>query len=250
MINLKNKVAFITGSSSGIGFSIAKKLSNLGCKCILNGSNKNKLIKAKKKILNSEYIVGDVTNFNFGKKLKKQIQKKSSKLDILVCNVGGGKVRKKEKLNEFLRIFNLNFFSTVNIISNLKSLLQKTNGNIVCVSSICGLEYIEGAPASYSSSKAALNAYAKFISFELAKYRVRVNIISPGNILFKNSTWDNKIKKNKKKTFKIIRKNVALNKFGDREDISNFVAYICSDSAKFVTGSNFVIDGGQTKNFR
>jgi NAD(P)-dependent dehydrogenase (short-subunit alcohol dehydrogenase family) len=64
--------------------------------------------------------------------------------------------------------------------------------------------------------------------------------------MFKDSVWHKKIKKDKKKVNKIIQSNVPLNSFGSPDDISNMINYLISDKAKFINGSNFIIDGGQT----
>ena len=114
------------------------------------------------------------------------------------------------------------------------------------MSSICGSELIKGAPITYSVSKAALNFYAKSISHYLGPQGVKINVISPGNLMFKNSVWDKKIKKNKKKVKRLIKSSVPLNSFGTPNDIINMINYLISDKAKFINGSNFIIDGGQT----
>ena len=66
---------------------------------------------------------------------------------------------------------------------------------IVCVSSICGLEVIPGAPLTYSAAKAALNAYIRGVAVPLGADGVRINGIAPGNILFKGSVWERKLKR-------------------------------------------------------
>jgi len=122
---------------------------------------------------------------------------------------------------------------------------EKSKGKIICISSICGNEIIKGAPITYSTAKAALNFYAKSLSHYLPK-DISINLISPGNILFKNSVWDKKIKVNKKLVNKILKEKVPLNKFGSLSDIVNLTCYLISDKSHFITGSNFIIDGGQT----
>ena len=128
-------------------------------------------------------------------------------------------------------------------------MLSKRNGVVVCISSICGVESIPGAPIAYSVSKAALNHYVKIAANSLAQKNIRINAIAPGNILFKGSTWDKKMKANKKKVYKMIHDNVALKKFGTPNDISSLTMYLSSDLSSFATGSIWTIDGGQTKSF-
>ena len=122
------------------------------------------------------------------------------------------------------------------------------NKSITFISSITALEYID-CPISYSCSKSSLNTYSKSLSKILGPKNIRVNTISPGNILFEGSTWDKKIKNNKNATKKYIRNNVPLNSFGNINDVASLVEYLISDKSTFITGSNFVIDGGQNNSY-
>ena len=143
-------------------------------------------------------------------------------------------------------MFNQNFFTAANAIEFSKKKLLQRKGSIICISSICGNELVKGAPITYSTAKAALNFYLKSLSHYMSYKGVKINIISPGNIFFKGSVWHKKMKKNKKQTEKLIKKIVPLNTFGKVEDISSMVSYLVSENSRFITGSNFVIDGGQT----
>jgi len=248
-LNLKNKKVLITGSSHGIGLEIAKYLSKEGCLVAINGRNKKKLLKASKLVPGSFPIQGDVTNYKIAKKIVNNAVKNLRSIDILVCNVGSGKSEKagEESYNEWEKIFKKNFWSVINIVKESQKFLIKSKGNIVCISSICGLEVILGAPATYSTAKSALNAYIKCMSYFFGKYGVRINGIAPGNILFKNSTWEKKLKRQINKTRKFLSENVPLKKFGSTHDIAHLTAYLVSKKSEFITGSIFTIDGGQTR---
>ena len=78
------------------------------------------------------------------------------------------------------------------------------------------------------------------------KNKIRVNVISPGNIFFRGGTWDIKKKKNPTLVRKIIREKVPLQRFGKPEEVANLVTYICSEKASFINGAIIRIDGGQT----
>ena len=244
------KNVLITGSSKGIGFAIAKKFGEVGCKVILNGRNSKKLINAKKKIANSFFEKGDLSNEKKCNKIIKNIIRKHKKIDILVCNIGNGSPKfNKSNYNKWISYFNDNFFSAVNIIEQSKKYLAKTKGSIICISSICGIETIKNAPVEYSVAKSALNSYVKLISTSLGSKKIRINAIAPGNIFFKGSVWEKKLLSNKKKTLDYIKENVPLNKLGNPDDISELCLYLCSDKSNFITGAVFTIDGGQTKKF-
>ena len=82
----------------------------------------------------------------------------------------------------------------------------------------------------------------------LGNYGVRINAIAPGNILFKGSVWEKKIKKNKKKVINNLNLNVALKKLGTPENVSDICLFLASKKSGFVTGSLWTADGGQLKN--
>ena len=246
-LNLFNKNALITGSSKGIGLDIAKKLLSEGCNVVLNSRNEDDLKKIKSNYQQINYVSGDVTSEKSARKILEKTINLVGSLDILICNVGSGKSvpAGSETLSDWEKSIAVNLYSAINIIQASKEFLAKSKGSIVCISSICGHEIIEGAPLTYSVSKKALNFYIKGISKYLSKYDIRINGISPGNILFEDSTWDIKMKINKKKVLNMIKKKVALNKFGTPDNISEAVLFLVSTKASFITGEIWVIDGGQ-----
>ena len=105
-------------------------------------------------------IRGDVSKYNEANLVIKKFNKYFEKLDILVCNVGSGKAKKKiPDIKEWHQSFDINFWSSLNIINSSKKILIKSNSSIICISSICGLENIKGAPIPYSVAKSALNSF-------------------------------------------------------------------------------------------
>ena len=112
---MKKKVAFITGSSRGIGFFIASKLLQDGFEVILNSSNLKRLKQSSKKLGNCKYYVGDITNKNSIKTIFNKIKKNKIKLDVLICNYGNSKKSKNDE--DIYLAFKNNFFSATNTIS-------------------------------------------------------------------------------------------------------------------------------------
>ena len=98
---------------------------------------------------------------------------------------------------------------------------------------------------AYASSKAALLTYTKSLSRKLAHKKIRVNMVSPGNILFPGGNWDKKKRSNPKIVKQMLLKKVPLQMFGVPEDIGNVVAFLISSKARFITGTNIIVDGGQ-----
>jgi 3-oxoacyl-[acyl-carrier protein] reductase len=246
-LNLEGKIALVTGSSRGIGKSIAIALFDEGCKVVLNGRHEDSL-KIASKSLGESYFVADVTKPNECNDLVNYTIKKYGKLDILICNVGNGESVSPgtEDGKEWRKMIDENFFSAINIIDAARKSLKQSKGTIVCIASIAGLE-TTGAPITYSVAKTALISYVKRISKSFAKEGIRINSVSPGNILFKGSTWQKKLEKNEKNVKKMLENNVSLNRFGLPEEVSYLVTFLASPKSDFITGSDFVIDGGQLK---
>ena len=132
----------ITGSSSGIGWKIAQILSkNKNNNIIINSRNLKKLKKSSKELGNCKFVIGDVTKI---KDLKK-IGNKIKNIDVLICNVGNGKSAKpgKEKKEDWVKSLNENFFSAVDTIKIFEKKLIKSQGMIICISSVCGIEELK-----------------------------------------------------------------------------------------------------------
>ena len=244
MKELKNKNIFITGSSSGIGFGLAKNFLDGGSNVIINSKNKTKLKLASKKLNNCNYYQSDLTKKKSIILMFKKMKKEGKSIDILICNYGNSNFNKNNL--DFDHAFEANFFSTINTINYSLPLLNKKSAKIICISSICGVEVIKNAPIGYSIAKSALNNYVKSISFVFGSKNIKINTIAPGNIYFKGSIWEKKIKKNKSLVKNYIKNNVSLNKFGTIEDIFNMCKFLSSNTNKFINGSTIVMDGGQT----
>ena len=170
-------------------------------------------------------------------------------MDLVICNLGSGKSVPpgNETYDEWQRIFHINLWSATNIVEASKNMLVISKGSIICISSICGQEVILNAPVTYSVAKAALNAYVKGISKPLGKIGIRINAISPGNILFEGSTWEEKLKENPVMVKNMLKNEVSLGRFGTAKEIADLSIWLGSPYASYCNGSVFTIDGGQTK---
>lgn len=246
-LDLSGKVAFITGSSRGIGRAIAEALYAEGCKVALNGRNPKDLESAASAMPGAISLLADVTSQDDAKRVLSDVVRNFGRLDILVCNVGSGRSVPpgEETLDEWQRVFALNLWSTTNCVEASRNILARSNGVIVCVSSICGIEVIPGAPVTYSAAKAALHAYVRGIARPLGKQGVRINAVAPGNILFDGSVWSRKLIKEKPAVQAMLDKDVALARLGTPEEIASLVTYLASAQSGFATGGVWTLDGGQ-----
>ena len=246
-LDLSGKSVLITGSSKGIGLAIAQAFHAEGCQVALNGRNQADLTTATDLLAGSIGALGDVTKPLEAKRVIQDVVRRFGKLDVLVCNVGSGRSAEpgSETAEEWHRIFALNLWSTTNTVEAAKDALVSTKGSIVCISSICGLEVIPGAPITYSAAKAALHAYVRGIARPLGLQGVRINAIAPGNILFDGSVWSRKLAEDKQTVESMLKKDTALGRFGTPVEVASLVTYLASQRSGFATGSVWTLDGGQ-----
>ena len=185
-LELTGKKALVTGSTRGIGRAIAQILHAEGCCVALNGRSAAEVLSVADELTQAVAVVGDVTKPEEACRIVKEATEKIGGLDILICNVGSGSsVPPGEEIyEEWQRMFALNLWSTTNIVEAARNTLVASKGAIVCISSICGLEVVPGAPVTYSAAKAALHAYVRGIARPLGKQGVRINAVALGNVLF------------------------------------------------------------------
>ena len=246
-LDLKGKTALVTGSSRGIGRAIAAALHAEGCVVALNGRDPDALRAAASDLAGAIAVPGDVTEAGGAGRVVDRACAALGRLDILVCNVGGGRSVPpgEETTAEWQRVFALNLWSTTNAVDAARRALAATRGAVVCVSSICGIETVPGAPVTYSAAKAALHAYVRGIARPLGKEGVRINAVAPGNILFNGSVWAQKLADDAGAVERLLERDVALGRLGTREDVANLVVYLASPRASFATGAVWTLDGGQ-----
>ena len=247
--DLVGKRVLITGASRGIGLSIANGFLESHCKVVLNGRRSEVLNQVTADNPEAFPASGDVTNPNECDQIVDKAISELGGIDILVCNVGNGTISKpsRKSLDAWKEAFEVNLWSAVNIIESTKSYLELSHGKVICISSICGIERIKGAPVQYSCAKAALNAFVKTSSHDFAAKQITINAIAPGNILFPGSTWDRKLSNDPEGVQRMLTNDVPLARLGTVEDVVNLVLYLSSTHANFVTGSIWNVDGGQCR---
>lgn len=246
-LELSGKTALVTGSSRGIGRAIAEALQAEGCRIALNGRNAADLEATATALGSAAAVVGDVTQPGEARRVVDEAVAALGRLDILVCNVGSGRsvAPGNETPEEWQRVFALNLWSTTNTVEAARSALADTGGVVICISSICGLEVIAGAPVTYSAAKAALHAYVRGIARPLGVQGVRINAIAPGNILFDGSVWARKMADDAAGVQQMLERDVALARLGTPQDVAGLAVYLASPRAGFATGGVWRLDGGQ-----
>jgi len=248
-LSLQGKSVLVTGSSRGIGRAIAEAFLAEGSLVSFNGRNTSHLENVVSTLSDKNAIAvsGDVSQPEQASAVVERVLAVFGKLDVLVCNVGSGRSVPPgaETHEEWLRVFELNLWSVTNMVEASRNALATSGGAIVCISSVCGQEFVPGAPLTYSAAKAALNSYVRGIARPLGKDGVRINAIAPGNILFEGSVWQRKLNEDASGVKKMLARDVALAKLGTPQDVANLALWLASPAASFCTGSIFVADGGQ-----
>jgi 3-oxoacyl-[acyl-carrier protein] reductase len=254
-LEIKDKVYFVSGSSKGIGFSIAKCFLEEGAKVVITGRNKESLRTAELELLEKNpgrilALNGDLTDLDTIKQQIKTTINHFGRIDGIIANMGSGAepmgLLEDEEIWDLSHKINLK--GSVLLAQVSAHFFPKTGGSITFISSIAGMENIE-APLAYSVYKAGLLAAAKKLSNILAVNKIRVNVIAPGNIFFPGGVWEKKKHQDEQKVLNYIHSTVPLDMFGDPEDIGCLCVFLASKRAKFITGSVIVADGGQTKSY-
>ncbi len=245
-MRLSGKVALVTGASRGIGFAIAKILSENGATVMMTAKDQERLEKSTLKIPNAIGIAADIRNTNDVKNVVNKTVEKFGKLDILVNNsVIFPKVKPIHEIYEddWNEVIDVNLTGQFRFTKEAIPHLKKTGGSIINMSSNSGLKAYEGTSAdAYSASKAALILLTKCWALEYAKDKIRVNCICPGAVDTDMSKPFLKTQKDKE----FMDSEHPIGRIGQPEEVAKAVMYFVSDDAAWITGAILAVDGGES----
>ena len=257
-LELKGKVALVTGASYGIGAAIAKGLAQEGVKLAIcaRGQERLKQVSAELEASGVEVLslVADVLKPGDIDTMVEQVLAKYGQVDILVNNAGG-MVRgtfAKASVEDWQLGIDLNLYSTIRVCQKIiPGMRQKKWGRIINVASVWGHQ--PGATPIYNTVKGAIITLSKSLSNELAADNILVNAVCPGGIITpawietaeilarkRGTTWQEEISK-------LGRDWAPLGRFGTAEEVANVVVFLASAKASYMTGVAVNIDGGTTK---
>tara|TARA_R110002049_G_scaffold214533_3_gene385987 strand:+ start:6101 stop:6850 length:750 start_codon:yes stop_codon:yes gene_type:complete len=248
MQKLKNKVAIITGGSSGIGLATAKRFVSEGAYVYITGRRQSELDKAVAEIgSNVTAVQGDIANLDDLDRLYAIVKKEKGAIDIVVASAGF--VEMVDTLNvtpeHFDKTFNINARGT--FFSVQKALpLFNDNGAIVVVSSCVA---VKGFPqyVTYSATKAALQSYVKSWAADLKDRNIRANSVSPGAIDTPIVDGQFKTKEEAETAKSYFGTITPLGRIGQPEEIANTIFFLASSESSYITGSDIAVDGGMTQ---
>jgi 3-oxoacyl-[acyl-carrier protein] reductase len=250
-------VALVSGSSQGIGRAIAEELLREGASVTITGRDVARLERARRalaKTTTPERLIsfaGDLTESATIERLRKTLTRQNLLPDIVVASIGSGRSVSGWNVpgGEWERVFQINFFGAMKLLqAMLPELVRRGWGRVIVIASIAGIEAVP-APAAYGASKAALVMAAQSLSRLTGSSGVTINVVAPGNILFRGGVWERKLKADRDSVERYLRGEVPANRFGTPGEVASAVAFLASDRAAFINGACLVVDGGQTRSF-
>src|SRR5437016_1058214 len=242
---LNGKVALVTGGTSGIGKTTAIEFARAGAKVVLTGRREKEGAQVVDEIRklggDAAFVRADVAKDADVKAMVDFAIGKYGRLDVAFNNAG---VEWKGPLDqateaEYRRIFDINVWGVLNSMRHeIPVMLKNGGGTIVNTSSVAGHV---GLPqvSVYIASKHAVEGLTKSLALEFAKQNIRINAVAPGVIakeMFDRFAGDELRDQ--------IVSTVPVGRVGASEEIAAAVLYLCSDAAKFTTGTSLVVDGG------
>jgi NAD(P)-dependent dehydrogenase (short-subunit alcohol dehydrogenase family) len=240
---LTNKKAVITGGNSGIGYAAAQEFLANGAEVIITGRKPDAVQQAAKS-LNATGIVSDQSDMAAIDNLVAEVKGKYGKIDVLFINAGVAAFAPLEAADEahFDYIMNINFKGAYFTLNKFLPILND-GASVILLSSVNATSGMSNSSV-YAASKAALNSLAKVAATELAPRKIRVNSVSPGPIdtpIFGKAGLDEA----SVESFATAAANrVPLKRFGAAGEVAKLVAFLASDDARFITGADYVVDGG------
>ena len=252
MFNLKGKVALVTGSAHGIGYSMAKALARAGAKIVINSSNQASLDKGladfKAEGIDAKGLVFDVTNEKMVVDAIAKIEKEIGVVDILVNNAGIIKRIPMEQMSveEFKQVIDVDLVAAF-ICSKavIPSMIKKGGGKIINVCSMMS-ELGRETVSAYASAKGGLKMLTKNIASEYGEYNIQCNGIGPGYIATPQTAPLRETQPDGSKhpfdSF-IVAKTPAA-RWGTPQDLAGPTVFLASDASNFVNGHILYVDGG------
>ena len=246
---LSEKIALVTGGSTGIGLATAQELAAQGAKVYITGRRQAELDAAVNSIGPSAVgIRADVSKLSDLDRVYAQIAKEEGRLDILFANAGGGDMLPLGAITEeqFDRIFGTNVRGVLFTVQKALPLLAQ-NASIILTGSTAGSSGT-AAFSVYSASKAAVRAFARSWILDLKDRAVRVNTLSPGATrtpgLVDLAGPD---AGQQQGLLDYLASQVPLGRVGQPDEIANAAVFLASDDASFVNGAELFVDGGQAQ---
>ena len=256
-LGLTDRIAVVTGSSRGLGLASARTLAAEGCLVCLCGRTATTLENARRDVANraggDDRVIGVAADVSTPEGVKAVIDGAVAAfggIDILVNNVGlaRGATIIDTSDAEWQEAFDQTLFPAIRAsrlaVPHMK---HRGGGSIVIIASVFGRE--AGGRMTYNAVKAAEISLAKSLAQQLASFKIRVNSVSPGSILFEGGSWWKRQQENPVAIAEFVKRELPFGRFGTPEEVGDVVAFLASSRASWISGTSVVVDGGQSRSF-
>jgi len=251
-LQLDNSNILVTGGTKGIGRSIVEHFLAEGANvafCARTAADVEACLEEYKKAYPKLKIVGktlDIDDLEAVKVWVNEVGEELGGIDSVVSNVSAMAV--PNTIDNWKKMFQTDLLSVVVLIEAALPFLEKStkSPNIVTISSVSGVEIDGTAPGPYGASKAALIHYTQQLAFVLAPKGIRANVVSPGNIYFKDGVW-HKTEVQRPESFARAMANNPLGRMGKPEEVAVQVVLCASPLSGFTSGANILVDGIEHK---
>jgi NAD(P)-dependent dehydrogenase (short-subunit alcohol dehydrogenase family) len=245
--NRERKTLILTGASRGIGHATVKRFSSAGWR-VISCSRHPFPENCPWEMGPEDHIQVDLANPDTTARaitlMKERLSDQGGRLNALVNNAaispkgpGGSRPDAIDTpLDEWQRVFQVNFFAPIMLARGLIEELKAAKGAVVNVSSIAGSRVHPFAGTAYATSKAALMALTREMAHDFGPHDIRVNAISPGEI-------DTAILS--PGTERIVREQIPMGRLGEPEEVAKAIYFLCTDASSYVNGAELHINGGQ-----
>jgi len=252
-MNLKGKVALITGGGTGIGTAIAERFVSDGAKICITGRRKELLEKVAKSLPSGTVVIcpGDVSKEEDVKRMVDTTVKFGGKLDVLVNNAGTNHPAPIVELDlkMWQEVIGVNLTGPFLLIkAAIPHMLKGGGGSIINIASLGGMRCLPSYPA-YCSSKAGLIMLSQQVALDYGRHNIRCNAVCPGGVKTEMTRKDfgqfGKMLNIEPDTFlNQIASEIPLHRFADSSEMGGLCSYLASDDSSFMTGAVITIDGG------
>lgn len=245
-LKLSDKIALITGGSSGLGFATAKRFIVEGARVIVTGRRAAELDAAVEELGPGAIGVrGDVSVLSDLDRLYATIREQYGRLDILFANAGGGAFVPITEVTEehFDKYFGINVKGTLFTVQKALPLMG-AGGSIVLNGSMVSIKGIPGFTV-YAATKAALRSFARTWVEDLKGRKIRVNVVSPGTVVTPGYKTELGMTDEQITEFELrAAASTPLGRAGTPDEIAKVVVFLASDDSSYVTGAELFVDGG------
>lgn len=245
---MQGKVALVTGGMGGIGTAIAQMLAKQGAEVVVtyNKGGDHALAEAWKQEqaslgFNFSTVYADIADPDSSLKMVKEVEQTFGKIDVLVNNAGVTEdvTLMKMSADQWHRVINTNlngmYYTTRQVLNKM---VESKYGRIINISSVNGQKGQFGQ-TNYCASKAGIYGFTKALAYEVARKGITVNAVSPGYV---KTAMTSKVPAD---ILKSIVDQIPLGRLAEPEEIAHVVSFLASEQARYITGTNIAVNGGQ-----